>query len=64
MLEEFLPYLDYWETSVMERPGFTDMEKKKMLLSQPTLDGLRMTDMYIIIIIVTTMTYRLFGRHS
>ena len=31
----------------MERPGFTDVEKKKMLLSQPTLDGLRMTGMYV-----------------
>ena len=47
LLEEFLPYLDSWETSVMERPGFTDVEKKKMLLSQPTLDGLRMTGMYV-----------------
>ena len=45
--EEFLSYLDSWETSVMERPGFIDMEKKKMLLSQPILDGLRMTGMYI-----------------
>ena len=42
-MDEFLPYLDSWETSVNERPGFTDVEKKKMLLSQPTLAGLRMT---------------------
>ena len=47
LLEEFLPYLDSWETSVMERSGFTDVEKKKMLLSQPTLDGLRTTGTYI-----------------
>lgn len=48
LLDEFLPYLDSWEKSVAEREGFTDVEKNKMLLSQPTLDGLRMTGRYIV----------------
>lgn len=42
-MDEFLPYLDSWEASVAQRDGFTDVQRKKMLLSQPTLDGLRMT---------------------
>lgn len=43
LVDEFLAYLDSWEASVKGRQGVTDVEKKKMLLSQPTLDGLRMT---------------------
>ena len=41
--KDFLGYLDDWEKSVKERNGFTDEEKKRMTLSQETLDGLRMT---------------------
>lgn len=40
--EEFLDYLDEWDTEVKGRPGFTDCEEK-MTLSQETLEGLRMT---------------------
>ena len=40
---EFLGYLNDWEKSVMERPGFDDDVKKKMMLSSETLLGLRMT---------------------
>lgn len=41
---EFLTYLDDWEKSVSNRESFTDSEKK-MLLSQETLLGLRVTSM-------------------
>lgn len=47
-METFLPYLDKWEKSVWSRKGFTDAEIKRMILSQETLDGLRMTSMFII----------------
>ena len=40
---EFLPYLDNWEESVESRSGFTNGEKKRMMLSHETLLGLRMT---------------------
>ena len=48
----FIGYLDAWEKSVNERPGFEKIEKKnKMLLSQETRLGLRMTGNSIIICI-------------
>ena len=64
-----MPYLDKWETSVKERDGFTDSEKQKMLLSQATLSGLRMTSMtaskqYYIMIIIELTTIVLQAVHS
>ena len=44
--KEFLGYLDDWEKAVKERKGFTDEQKKRMILSQETLEGLRMTGNY------------------
>lgn len=41
--EEFLPYLNEWEKSVKERDKFSDLAKKKMLLSRETLLGIRIT---------------------
>ena len=41
--EEFLTYLDEWERSVNERPGYNNADKKRMLLSQETLLGVRIT---------------------
>ena len=41
--KEFLPYLDKWEESVNKREDFKPCEQKRMLLSQETLLGLRMT---------------------
>ena len=41
--DTFLPYLTSWEASVSARSGFPEAEKKSMLLSKETLDGLRMT---------------------
>ena len=43
--EDFLGYLDEWEASVAARPGFSKAERNKMLLSQETLSGLRLTGM-------------------
>ena len=41
--EEFLAYLDKWEKSVQERPGYTKTQKKRMMLSSETLLGLKIT---------------------
>ena len=41
--EEFLPYLDEWEKSVDLRSGFSKPQMKRMLLSEETLLGIRMT---------------------
>ena len=41
--KDFLGYLDEWDRAVCEREGFTPDEKKRMTLSQETLEGLRMT---------------------
>lgn len=40
---DFLGYLDEWDSSIEGRSGFTEAEKKKMHLSDETLNGLRMT---------------------
>ena len=45
--EEFLPYLDRWEESVFKREGFSNVEKKMMLLSQETRNGLRITGIHV-----------------
>ena len=41
--EEFLPYLDSWEESVRKRKGFAAKSKEKMLLTNTTRLGLRVT---------------------
>ena len=41
-----MPYLDDWEKNVNERAGYTDEQKQRMLLSQQTMLGLRMTGRY------------------
>ena len=38
-----MKYLEDWEASVDARQGFDTAQKKKMLLSTETLDGIRMT---------------------
>jgi hypothetical protein len=39
----FLPYFDEWEKSVKGRDGYDDTQKKRMLLIEQTMLGLRMT---------------------
>lgn len=46
--DDFLTYLNEWEASVKGREGFEDVQKKRMLLSEQTLLGLRMTGDFII----------------
>ena len=41
--EGFLGYLDDWERSVNSREGFTSAQRNMMLLSQQTIEGLRIT---------------------
>lgn len=45
--KDFLGYLDEWEASVHVREGFTRAEKALMTLSKETLEGLRLTGIYI-----------------
>eukprot|EP00731_Ephydatia_muelleri_P024203 Em0016g474a len=40
---DFLKYLDNWESSVSNRPGFSKAQKQTMMLSAATHYGLRMT---------------------
>ena len=40
---EFLGYLNEWDSSVQRRTGFTAAERKRMRLSDETLEGLRVT---------------------
>ncbi len=40
--EDFLGYLDIWESSVQAK-DIPPVEKQKLLLSRETLDGLRIT---------------------
>ena len=49
--EEFLPYLDKWEKSVEGRQDCSDADKKRMLLSAETRLGLRMTGMFLALVI-------------
>ena len=51
----FLPYLNFWEKSVSEREGYDASQKKKMLLSEETLVGIRRTGITKIIIIITAL---------
>ena len=43
---KFLGYLDEWDRSVKGRTGFTAAERKKMRLSDETLEGLRVTGIW------------------
>jgi hypothetical protein len=47
----FLVYLDGWEKNVYNREGFTLSEKKRMLLSTETLQGIRRTGTQSIVIL-------------
>jgi oligoribonuclease (3'-5' exoribonuclease) len=41
--DDFLGYLDEWNAEVKARQGLTETQKKKMTLSEETVEGLRMT---------------------
>ena len=47
----FLLYLDEWEAEVDAINGLTSRQKEQMLLSNETLGGLKMTSMYILLLI-------------
>ena len=46
--DEFMNYLEMWKKSVMAKPRFKDEEKKRMMLSQETLTGIKITDTYVV----------------
>ena len=48
---EFLGYLEQWEKAVTGREGFTECEKKTMLLSAETVTGLKLTGITILLIL-------------
>ncbi len=43
LLQEFLPFLNDWQQEAMATPGLTAAERKKLCLSDQTLEGLRIT---------------------
>ena len=45
---DILGYFKRWRLSVMNRPGFSAAEKKRMMLSEETLSGITLTSKYII----------------
>ena len=45
---EFLGYIKEWEKSIEMREGYSKTEKNKMLLSDETRKGLKMTGMIIL----------------
>lgn len=54
-LGELLTYLDSWEQSVSQRKGpFSAAERKQMILSDITLNGIRMTGMSHLMTFVVT----------
>ena len=42
-LKEVLQYLEKWEEAVAKREGFEDNERKNMLLSLETSNGMKLT---------------------
>ena len=47
--EEFLKYIDDWESAVMQLEQLPSAERRKMCLSEETIEGLRITGTGIII---------------
>ena len=45
--EDFLGFLEEWESEGMTVPGLSKTERGKLCLSLPTLRGLRMTGLWI-----------------
>ena len=41
--EDFLQYLEEWETSVKELTGYTAAQVQTMLLSRETIEGIKIT---------------------
>lgn len=51
-MKDLLSYLDHWRNSVKKRIGpFSKAERKQMLLSDITQNGMRMTSMLIKILV-------------
>ncbi len=44
--DDFLQYLKDWEVSAQGQPGVKEADRNRTLLSQETLEGLRMTGMH------------------
>ena len=56
-MEELLSYLDHWRNSVKKRKGpFNAAERKQMLLSDITENGMRLTSMSINLLVYYTIT--------
>ena len=48
-MEKFLKYIDDWESAVMQLQQLPSAERRKMCLSEETIEGLRITGTGIII---------------
>ena len=55
--KDFLGYLDDWEASVTAREGFSEAEKASMTLSKETVEGLRLTGVYMYLCIYMYIMY-------
>lgn len=54
-MQEVLSYLDHWKSSVEKRKGpFTPAERKQMMLSDVTQNGIRITGTLANIAILST----------
>ena len=59
--EDFIGFLDKWEECVNERDGFTNKEKKLMILSAETRHGLRITGNHAKVIVKVIIFIGLFS---
>lgn len=46
-MSDFLGFLKEWQEEISAVGGLTKTEKRKMILSQQTLNGLRITGIYL-----------------
>jgi len=57
-LKELILYLDHWKKTVNDRNDCEDDDKKQMVLSSTTEQGIRMTGVYLVVTI-TVFTIKL-----
>ena len=61
-MDEFLGYLNEWESATEQRTDLSAKEKRKLLLSSETMEGLRITGKAVELTLIPCMS--LFLIHS
>ena len=64
MKDDFLNYLDEWESSVKGRKKFTNAQKAMMTLSRETREGLRMTGTGCALFIILKLIFKFVAVNS